>query len=187
MMTSEKDFPSDTDREYIASCHKQLCDNAAEIRTQLRENQEIRSSNVLTVIRHILDHNLIDPLYEYAATSVTDTSDPPSRAAYALLTHLMLGKKLDYDTHMLLKTGLAALLHYADIHDLPDRILQEDCILTPDEISDVRARTAPSLDLLTGFADRLWTVSPQEAGEPKEEIKTQTALTPEELAAIRKD
>ncbi len=155
MMTSEKDFPPDTSREYIEACYKQLCDKAAAIRKQIRENREIQPPTVITILRHIIDNDLINELYKFAATSITNDSDPPSRAVYALLAHLMVGKKMDYNTNMLLKTGFAALLHYADIHELPDRILQEDCVLTPDDISAIRKHTAPSLGILMRQASKL--------------------------------
>ena len=186
-MTSEKDLPPDTSREYIEACYKQLCDKAAAIRKLIRENREVYPFEIITIFRHIIDNNLINELHEYAATSITDDSGPPSRAVYALLVHLMVGKKMDYDTNMLLKTGLAALLHYADIHELPDRLLQEDCVLTPGDISEIRKHTAPSLGILMGFNESPLRVSQGEAGEPKEGIETQTALTSEEIAAIRKD
>jgi len=188
MMTSEKDFPPDTSREYIEVWYKQLCDKVAAIRTQLRENREIHPPAVMTILRHIIDNHLINELYEYAATSsLTDDSDPLSRAVYALLAHLMMGNKMGYNTAMLLKTGFAALLHYAEVHDLPDRILHQDCVLTPDDISELRKHTAPSLGILTGFAEKTLRMAQEEAGEPKEKIEAQTALTPEEIAAIRKD
>lgn len=187
MMTSEKDLPPDTRREYIEACYKQLCDIAAAIRNQIRENREVYPSAIMIILRNIIDNDLINELYEYAATSITDDSGPPSHTVYALLVHLMVGEKMAYDTNKLLKTGFAALLHYADIHELPDRLLNEDCILTPDEISSIRKHTAPSLGILMGLTDSLLRASQEEAGEPKEGIETQTALTPEEIAAIRKD
>ncbi len=187
MMASKKDLPANTSKEYIKACYKQLFNKAAAIRKQILENQEIHPPTVITTLRDIIDNDLINELFKYAATSITDNSDPPSRAVYALLVHLMVGKKVDYDTDMLLKTGFAALMHYADIHELPDRILQEDCVLTPDDISEIRRYTAPSLGILTGFIEGPLRAFQEEAGEPKEGNETQTALTPEEVAAIRKD
>ena len=187
MMTSEKDFPPDTSREYVASCYKQLCDKAATTRQQITENRKIYPSSVISLLRHIIESNLINELYEYAATSIPKASDPTSRAVHALLAHLMMEKKMDHTTNELLKTGLAALLHYADIQEIPDRILQEDFVLTPDDISEIRKHSAPSLGIITGFADIIWNATQGEAGEPKEGIEAETALTPEEIAAIRKD
>ncbi len=187
MMTFEKDLPPDISREYIEACYKQLCNKAAAVRKQIREKKDIQPHTVVAILRYLIENNLINELYKYAATSMTDDSDPPSSAVFALLAHLMVGEKMNFDMNMLLKTGFATLLHYSDIHELPDRLLQEDCRLTPDEISSIIKHTAPSLGVLMGFADSLSRSSQEEAGELKGGIETQTALTPEEIAAIRKD
>ena len=65
----------------------------------------------------------------------------------------LIGIKMTYDTNMRFKTGIAALLHYPDIHEGPDCLLQENCGLTPDKISVIRKYRAPSLDILAGFVD----------------------------------
>ncbi len=187
MMVSKKDLPPDTSREYIKASYKQLFDKSASIREQIRENQDIHPSSAITILRYIIENDLINELLEYAAIYKTDDSGSSSQTVYALLAHLVMGKKMNYDTDMLLKTGFAALLHYADIHEFSDRYLQEDCVLTPDEISTIRKHTAPSLDLLTGFSESLLRPFQKEAGEPKEGVEIQTGLTPEEIAAIRKD
>ena len=143
-------FPVDSGSEAVRTCYKDLFLNAIGIRNQIKENQEIHPFPVISILRRIIDDNLIDDLHEYAI-SIPDDFGPPSRIVFVTIVHMKVGMKMGYDTNNLLKSGFATLLHSAGLVELPDHILQEHWVLTPDDIAAIRKNQNPALEMLAYF------------------------------------
>jgi len=140
-------LPADTSTENVRTRYRLLLDQAIDLRDRIIKNKEINPSPVIAIFRHIIDDDLIEELFEYA-TSVPDDFGFPSHTVSMTLAHLKMGKKMGYDTNKLLKTGFAALLHNVDMYELPDRILQEDVLLSPDDIDAIIKHPGLTFDML---------------------------------------
>ncbi len=125
-------------------CYQQLFSIAVAIRKRVKEKEQIRPFPVISILRHIIDNDLTDDLYEYAISN-GGTVGPPSLALTVALAHLKAGIKIGYDTNKLLKIGFASLLQSADMDELPDRILREDTVLSPQEIASIRKNPGPAI------------------------------------------
>ncbi len=131
--------PFSTNRysEDVKTYYAELLEKAAEIRDRVKTNQGLSHSPILSLLHDIIDQDLVDQLYEYAL-SVVEDKGVQSHTVSVSLACMKVGKGMGYDTKKLLKLGLSAFLENVGMYKIPERILQKQGKLSPEEMDVIR-------------------------------------------------
>ncbi len=129
---------TDMARQEMKKHYESFLKRAIEIKDRVKNNQGISPSPVLKDLHFVLDHNLVDPLYEYAM-SAPDKHDPMLIQTIATtLAALRVGEGLGYDTKRLLTLGLAAFLNDVGMYRIPEGLLNKKGKLSARELEVIR-------------------------------------------------
>ncbi|SPD71839.1 hypothetical protein PITCH_A1070013 [uncultured Desulfobacterium sp.] len=135
---------SDETRSYYSRIYQ----NVVDIRKRLLEGLPIDPAPAIGLFRHVIENHLVDDLFSFAI-AVPDHLGSSSSVVSSAIARLKMGEELGHVTERVLKSGFAALLQIADIAELPDYILQEGRMITPEEIAEIKKRHDPTFELPT--------------------------------------
>lgn len=127
---------------------------AIDIRDRVQSDLGISPSPILADLHHVIDHNLIDPLYEYAMRTSQPQEDMPVHSVDVTFASLRVGKGLNYDTKKLLQLGLAAFLENVGMYKIPGAILNKKGRLDPHEITVIKNHSQLSSQTLDRMGSR---------------------------------
>ncbi len=113
-----------------------LLEKAIEVRNRVKRTQGISPSPVISILHRAIEEDLIDAIYEYCASVISD--DQPAESISITFGALRVGKGLGYDTERLIKLGLAAFLENVGMYQIPDQILQQERKLSREEMEMIR-------------------------------------------------
>ncbi len=129
-------FSADLYNEKAKAYYKALLEKSTDIRDQVKSNQALSHSPILSILNDIIEDELVDQLYEYAI-SVPDGKGFQSHSVCITLGSLKVGQGMGYNEKALLKLGLAAFLENVGKYKVPDHILEKKGELSPDEMNAV--------------------------------------------------
>ena len=129
-------------------------DRAHETGQSVKDDRQIRPSQVLFDLNEVINRNMIDSIYDYAVSSENDLDYLVTHTVDVTFTSLKIGKGMGYDLKMMLRLGLAAFLENVGMHKIPeDKLLIKGKLLTG-EITLIRKHPETSYDLLSNLGER---------------------------------
>jgi HD-GYP domain-containing protein (c-di-GMP phosphodiesterase class II) len=156
--SADQDSRDAQEKEAIASeaetIYNKFTRRAIDIRDRVQSDLGISPSPILADLHHVIDHNLIDPLYEYAMRTSQPQEDMPVHSVDVTFACLRVGQGLNYDTKKLLQLGLAAFLENVGMYKIPNTILNKKGRLDSHEILVIKNHPQLSSQTLNRMGDR---------------------------------
>ena len=115
----------------LNSYYKAFVKRAIETGNAVKNNRAVSPAAMLADLHTVVEKNLVEPLYEYAAKQKPDIEEMHIHTVNVTLTSLKIGKGLNYDIKMMLRLGLAAFLENIGSYKIPG-----DIIASPEALSD---------------------------------------------------
>ena len=100
-----------------------LIEAARAVGDQVRSDKMIDPSPVSKIIQHIVNHGLVEELYEYTMSDLQDKDAIPRHSVNITLISLMIGKGMDYDFKMQSVLGLSAFFSNVGMYKISDEIV----------------------------------------------------------------
>jgi HD-GYP domain-containing protein (c-di-GMP phosphodiesterase class II) len=138
--------------ERVKTHFSELLKVARDIRDRVRNNKEINHTPVRSVLRDIINADVIDQLYEYAIL-FQNQRGLRSHIMSVTLASLKVGSGLGYEKEKLLKLALAAFLENVGMYQIPDHILNKNGKLSSQEMAAVRKHPEISAQILGGMGE----------------------------------
>ena len=128
--------------------YEKLMNLAVETKERVKNDKGISPSPLLSALHHILDNNLIDPLYEYSMSVLGQYEEFLEHTIDVTFVSLKVGTGMGYDTRDLLRLGLTAFLENIGMYKIPDSILNKEGKLEPEEIAAIKRHPEIGADIL---------------------------------------
>jgi HD-GYP domain-containing protein (c-di-GMP phosphodiesterase class II) len=133
--------------------YEKLLALAKKVESWVQNNEVIDISQVIALLRSIIESNLIDPLYTYLSFK----GDKGSRAKVPLVglsidvtvLSLKVGTAMSYDVKRLLDLAMFAFLHDVGLYKIPEDILNKRGKLTEQESKVMQRHPELSADILS--------------------------------------
>ncbi len=138
----------------VISYYGRFIQRASDVRKRVKSLQGISPSPILSDLHHIIMKELIDELYEYAASAHEDHDDMLIHTIDVTFTSLMVGKGMRYDLKSMLRLGLAAFLENVGMYKIPDSILKKRGELGKREIELIKKHPEMSYEILSSLGTR---------------------------------
>jgi len=142
------------DSSDVAVLYEKLTRSAKDIQEKVTSDQGIVPSPILADLHAVIDHDLVQPLFEHAMSKAGDWKDVSIHSVEVTLASLMVGKGLGYDKKKLLEVGLAAFLENVGMYWIPEGILRKSARLESEEIDRIREHPETSAKILSRLGDR---------------------------------
>ena len=138
----------------VVTYYEKFIERALEIRERVKSDQGISPSRVLSDLHHVIDKDLIDPIYDYAMSAQEDYENMIIHTIDVTFTSLKVGKGMDYDIKRLLRLALAAFLENVGMYKIPEGILESTRKLSEEEIKLIKRHPEISRDILARLGER---------------------------------
>jgi HD-GYP domain-containing protein (c-di-GMP phosphodiesterase class II) len=133
--------------------HKKLRTLANQVRLSVQSNETIDISSVIKHVRHIMDNDLIEPLYHCLVFEGSTESAVAEHAIEVTVFSLMVGLGMGYDKKRLLPLGTLAFLHDVGMYLIPQHILDKKGKLSEREFKEVKRHPEISAEVLSKLGD----------------------------------
>ena len=133
---------------------EKFIENEREIKDRVIKDRGISPSPILSDIHHIIDHDLIDDLNEYAMSRPDSYDWMLLHTVKVMIVSLKIGKGIGYDTKGLLELGLAAFLENVGMYKIPEFIRRKKDNLKKEEISTIQKHPSVSFQILSNLGRR---------------------------------
>ena len=142
-----------TDTE-AQSYYMAFIDKAQETGHSVKDDRQIRPSQVLFDLNEVINRDMIDSIYAYAMSAKNDLEYIVTHTVDVTFTSLKIGKGMNYDLKMMLRLGLAAFLENVGMYKIPEDKLSIKGKLLTGEITLIRQHPETSYDLLANLGER---------------------------------
>ncbi|MCP4683613.1 MAG: hypothetical protein GY864_14880 [Desulfobacterales bacterium] len=129
-------FSSGLNNKNVKTHYKALLEKATDIRDRVKTNKGLSHAAVLSILRDVVNDELVDQLYEYAI-SVPDENGLQAHTVCVTLGSMKIGLGMGYDKKNLLRLGLAAFLENVGMYKIPEQILGKKGKLGQGEMNTV--------------------------------------------------
>ena len=133
--------------------YKRLKEQSEIIRDTVKNGLKLSISTVLADLQHILDHNLIDEMYDFAMCAPENAGERHSHPLDVTFVSLRMGKGMGYDDGGLLELGLAAFLENVGMYLVPDGILGKEGPLDEHEMDVIKGHPEASRQILSSLGE----------------------------------
>ena len=141
-----------SENENIRTYYEELLEKARDVRDRVKAKKGITASPVLSILHHITNEGLIDPLYEYTVLYTKD-SDLPSHSVCVTVACMKLAKGMGYNIKDILRLGLAAFLENVGMYLIPDAILKQEGKLDQQSLSAIRKHPNLSAQIISQMGE----------------------------------
>ena len=134
--------------------HKKLLALANQVQASVQNNELIDISPVIQHLRHIIESDLIEPLYYCLVFDRDKESTVAAHAIEATIFSLMVGVGMGYDKKRLLPLAMVAFLHDVGMYKIPPAILRKKGKLSEREFEQVKRHPEISAGILSKLGDK---------------------------------
>jgi HD-GYP domain-containing protein (c-di-GMP phosphodiesterase class II) len=127
---------------------------ANQIQSSVENDEMIDISSVIQHLRHIIETDLIEPLYYCLVFGGNKESTLPEHAIEVTILALLVGLGMGYDKKMLLPLATVAFLHDVGMYKIPAAILRKKGRLSEIEFEYVMRHTEISAGILSKLGDK---------------------------------
>lgn len=133
----------------IRGYYDSLLEEAAGIRTRVKNDQDLGDVPALDGLRYAIKEDLVDQFHNYAMSTYGNQIDLPEHTVKVTCVSLKIAKGLKYDPKKLLKLGVVSFLENVGMYTIPDHIIEKSEKLDPDEIATIREHPEKSYEILS--------------------------------------
>jgi HD-GYP domain-containing protein (c-di-GMP phosphodiesterase class II) len=138
-------------REY----YKKLLDLANEVQSSVQNDETIDISSVIQHLRHIIETDLIEPLYYCLVFEEIRESTMPEHAIEVTVLSLLVGLGMGYDKKRLLPLAMISFLQDVGMYKIPAAILEKKGSLSEKELEVVKRHPEISAGILSKLGDKV--------------------------------
>jgi HD-GYP domain-containing protein (c-di-GMP phosphodiesterase class II) len=135
-------------------CYRKLLALAHKVRSSVESNEPIDISLAVSQLRHIIDNDLIEPLYRCLVYEGNKASGNEEHTIDVTVFSLMVGLGMGYRKRLLLPLALFAFLHDVGMYKIPQEILGKKGGLSEQEVEVVQRHPVKSAEILSGLGDK---------------------------------
>jgi HD-GYP domain-containing protein (c-di-GMP phosphodiesterase class II) len=133
---------------------KQLLAFANQVQSSVQNDEKIDISSVIQHLRHIIESDLIEPLYYCLVFEGGKESTLAEHAIEVTVVSLLVGLGMDYDKKRLLPLAMVAFLHDVGMHKMPTAILRKKGRLSDREFQEIKRHSEVSAGILSKLGDK---------------------------------
>jgi HD-GYP domain-containing protein (c-di-GMP phosphodiesterase class II) len=133
--------------------HKKLLALAHQVQSSVKNDETIDISSVMHHLRHIIESDLIEPLYYRLVFEVSRESTIPEHAIEATIFSLLVGLGMGYDKKRLLPLAMVAFLHDVGMYKIHPGILRKKEKLSKREFEEIKRHPEISAGILSKLGD----------------------------------
>lgn len=134
--------------------HKKLLALAKQVQACVQNNEPIDISAVIQHLRHIIESDLIEPLYYCLVFDRDKESTVPAHTIEVTIFSLMVGVGMGYDKKRLLPLAMVAFLHDVGMYKIPPAILGKKGKLSEREFEQIKRHPEISAGILSKLGDK---------------------------------
>jgi len=135
--------------------YKKLLALANQVQSSVQNDEPIDISSVIQHLRHIIETDLIEPLYYCLVFEGNKESTIPEHAIEVTILSLLVCLGMGYDKKRLLPLAVVAFLHDVGMYKIPAAILRKKGRLSEREFEDVKRHPEISAGILSKLGDKV--------------------------------
>jgi HD-GYP domain-containing protein (c-di-GMP phosphodiesterase class II) len=128
---------------------------AKQVQSWVQNDETIDISSVIQHLRHIIESDLIEPLYYCLVFEGNKESTMPEHAIEVTIFSLLVGIGMGYDKKRLLPLAMIAFLHDVGMYKIPAAILRKRGSLSEREFEEVKRHPEISSEILSKSGDHV--------------------------------
>ncbi len=133
--------------------YKRLKEQARDIREQVKGDRTLGLSVVLEDLRHIIENQLVDDMYDYAMCAPESPEERYSHPLDVTFVALRMAQGMGYENGHLSDLGLAAFLENVGMYRVPEAILDKTGPLDEEEMAVIKGHPEMSRRILIKLGD----------------------------------
>jgi HD-GYP domain-containing protein (c-di-GMP phosphodiesterase class II) len=134
--------------------HKKLLALANQIQSSVQNDETIDIGSVIHHLRHILDSDLLEPLYYCLVFEGDKEITGPEHAIELTIFSLLVGVAMGYNKKRLLPLAMVAFLHDVGMYKIRPAILKKKGKLSEQEFEEVKRHPEISAAILSKLGDK---------------------------------
>ncbi|MBW1692342.1 MAG: HD domain-containing protein, partial [Deltaproteobacteria bacterium] len=134
--------------------YQKLVTLAKQVQAWVQNNETINISSVIQHLRHIIDNDLIEPLYYSLVFGGNKQSTVAEHSIEVTIFSLMVGIGMGYDKKRLLPLAMVALLHDVGMYKISPAILGKKGKLSEREFEQIKRHPEISAGILSKLGDK---------------------------------
>jgi len=134
--------------------HKKLLALADQVQSSVQNDETIDISSVIQHLRHIIESDLVEPLYYCLVFEGRRESTMPEHAIEITIFSLLVGAGMGYDKKRLLPLAMVAFLHDVGMYKIHPAILRKKGKLSEREFEEVKRHPEKSAGILSKLGDK---------------------------------
>jgi HD-GYP domain-containing protein (c-di-GMP phosphodiesterase class II) len=150
----DEEFAAESAGLEVGALYEKIIGKALETKNRVLNSEGLSPSPILSDLRHIIDKQLIDALYEYAMTDEADYDEFVVQNVDVTFAALKIGVGMDYDNRKLLELGLAAFFQNVGIYQVPEHILKKEGPLDKPEVEVIQQHPEVGAKILSGLGSK---------------------------------
>ena len=131
--------------------YRELSSLADKVRAWVQTGESIDIDEIATVLRFVIEKDLIHDAYNYLTFNGDGAGFLPSRAMTLTLLSLKMGVGMGYDDERLVDLGMAAFLHDVGRYKMPVDELNKGDTLSEQDLQEIQRNPQTSADILSGL------------------------------------
>jgi HD-GYP domain-containing protein (c-di-GMP phosphodiesterase class II) len=134
--------------------YQKLLDLADQVHYWVRNDETIDISSVVQHLRHIIENDLIEPLYYCLVFEGDIVSTVAEQSVHVTIFSMLIGVGMGYDKKRLLPLAMVAFLHDVGMYKIPEDILNKKGKLSERELKEVQKHPEISAEILSKLGDK---------------------------------
>jgi len=135
--------------------YKKLLALANQVQSSVQNDETIDISSVIQHLRHIIESDLVEPLYYCLVFEGNKESTMSEHAIEVTIFSLLVGPGMGYDKKRLLPLAMVAFLNDVGMYKIPTAILRKKGGLSEREFEKVKRHPEISAEILSKLGDKV--------------------------------
>lgn len=127
---------------------------ANQVQSCVQSDETIDIASVIHYLRHIIESDLIEPLYYCLVFEGNKESTMPEHAIEVTVFSLLVGLGMGYDQKRLLALSMIAFLHDVGMYKIPTALLIKKGKLSDRELEEVKRHPEISAEILSNLGNK---------------------------------
>lgn len=143
----------ETGRPKIEACYGGLKEFTQDLRERVKEDRDLDISGLRADLRRVIDHDLIDEMYDYAMCGEDNVQEMYSHPLEVTFVSLRVAKGMGYGPEELMNLGLAAFLENVGMYKVPETVLTKKSGLEKEGTAHIKGHPEMSHRILSRLGE----------------------------------